>query len=64
MERRRRKQSWTDLLLVWGFVASFFGLFGVACFEAFKIVAVVPAAFKSGPMGFQNPMSVSQGDYE
>jgi hypothetical protein len=61
---RRRKQSLTDFLLVWGFVASFLGLFGAACFEAFKIVAVVPAAFQSGPVGFQNPMAASQSDYQ
>jgi hypothetical protein len=63
MERRKRRQSWSDRLLVWGFVASFVGLFGAACFEALKIVEVIPAAFRAAPVGLQNPMNVSQGDY-
>ena len=62
--QRRRRQTFGDMLLVWGFVASFLGLFGAACFEAFKIVAVVPAAFSSSPIGLQNPMAASQGDYQ
>jgi hypothetical protein len=62
--QRRRRQSWSDLLLVWGFVASFLGLFGLACFEAAKIFAAVPAAFNSSPIGLRNPMEVSDGDYQ
>ena len=63
--QRRRKQSWSDILVVWGFLASFLGLFGAACFEAAKIFEVVPAAFQgAGATSLQNPMDVSAGDYQ
>ncbi|HWD21257.1 MAG TPA: hypothetical protein VHB20_18465 [Verrucomicrobiae bacterium] len=57
----RRRQSLSDILLVWGFVLSFFALFGVACVEAFKIVAHVPSAFQSG-LSLRNPMNASDAD--
>lgn len=57
--RRRplRRQSLGDVILAWGFLLSFAGLFGAACFEAWKIVAVVPHAFEASPtVAFRNPM--------
>ena len=57
---RRRRQSLADLLLVWGFLLSLAALLVAACFEAYKIVAVVPAAFEASPtVAFRNPMSAS-----
>jgi len=50
------------MLLVWGFVLSFFGLFGAACFEAYKIVAVIPAAFESSHAYWRSPMTASDDD--
>jgi len=44
-------------------VLSLAGLFGAACFEAFKIVAVIPAAFESAPALWRNPMTASDDDY-
>ena len=62
--QRRRQQSLADMLLVWGFVLSFAGLLGAGCFEAFKIVAVIPAAFESSPALWRNPMGASEDDYQ
>jgi hypothetical protein len=62
--QQRRRQSLTDMLLVWGFVLSFLGLCGAGCFEAFKIVAVIPAAFESSPVVWRNPMRGSENDYQ
>jgi len=59
----RRRQSLADTLLVWGFLLSFLGLFGAGCFEAFKIVAVLPGAFESVPNIRNNPMMASDDDY-
>jgi|GEM_PF-6224871 len=54
---QRRRQSLSDLVLVWGFLLSFAALFAVACVEAWKIVSVVPAAFEASPsVGLRNPM--------
>ena len=65
MQRQRRQSlSLTDMLLVWGFVLSFLGLFGAGCFEAIKIVAVIPAAFESSPAVWRNPMRGSEEDYQ
>jgi hypothetical protein len=62
--QRRRRQSLADLLLVWGFVASFAGLMGAGCYEAYKIVAVLPAAFESSPAVWRNPIRASEDDYQ
>jgi len=62
--QQRRRQSLADTLLVWGFVLSFAGLLGAGCFEAFKIVAIIPAAFESSPAVFRNPMRASEDDYQ
>ena len=51
-----------DIFLVWGFVLSFLGLCGAACFEAIKIVKVIPAAFESSPAVLRNPMMRSEDD--
>jgi hypothetical protein len=56
MERSRR-ESLADTLIAWGFVLSFVGLMAAACFEAYKIVAVIPAAFNSSPVVWRNPMA-------
>jgi hypothetical protein len=48
--------------MVWGFLLSLAAMFGAACFEAFKIVAVIPAAFESAPSVFRNPMAASDDD--
>ena len=58
---QRRRKSWSDVVLVWGFLLSFAGLFGVACFEALKIVSVVPAAFE-GRAEFRKPMMGADDD--
>jgi hypothetical protein len=50
------------MLLVWGFLLAFLGLFGAGCYEAFKIVAVIPAAFESSPAVWRNPMMASEDD--
>ncbi|HUD46535.1 MAG TPA: hypothetical protein VMR33_06880 [Candidatus Baltobacteraceae bacterium] len=62
--KQRPRQSLGDTLLVCGLLLSFVGLFGMACFEAFKVFAVVPAAFDSSPFVWSNPMSASDGDYQ
>jgi hypothetical protein len=62
--QKRRRQYLTDILLVWGFLLSFVGLLAAGCFEAFKIVAVIPAAFDSSPAAFRNPMGASEDDYQ
>jgi hypothetical protein len=51
------------MLLVWGFLLSFLGLCGAGFYEAFKIVAVIPAAFESSPAVWRNPMRGSEDDY-
>jgi len=50
--------------VVWGFLLSFAGIFGLGCFEAFKIFAVIPAAFDSSPFVFVNPMNAADPDYQ
>ncbi len=62
--QHRRRQSLADTLLVWGFLLSFFGLFGAGCYEAFKIVAVLPGTFESAPAVWRNPMPASDDDYQ
>jgi hypothetical protein len=62
--QRQRRPSLTDILLVWGFVLSFAGLLGAGCFEAYKIVAVIPAAFESSPAVWRNPMGASEDDHQ
>jgi hypothetical protein len=61
--QKRRRQSLTDLLLVWGFVLSFVGLLGAGCYEAFKLVALVPGAFETSPAAWRGPMGGSEDDY-
>jgi hypothetical protein len=58
----RRRQSLADTLMGWGFLLSFFTLFGAACFEAYKIVAVIPAAFESSHAYWRAPMTASDDD--
>jgi hypothetical protein len=58
----RRRQSLTDILVAWGLLVSLVGIFGLGCFEAFKVFAVIPAAFDSSPMVWSNPMMPSDGD--
>jgi hypothetical protein len=60
--QKRGQQSLADTLLVWGFVASFVGLLGAGCFEAYKIVAAIPAVFESAPAIWRNPMRASDYD--
>jgi hypothetical protein len=50
------------MLLVWGFVLSFFGLLGAGCYEAFKVLAVIPSAFAERPAAWRNPMMISDSD--
>jgi hypothetical protein len=51
------------MIVVWGFILSLAGLFSVGCFEAFKIVSVVPGAFVSAPAILHNPMSGARNDH-
>jgi hypothetical protein len=51
------------MLLVWGFVLSFAGLIGAGCFEAYKIVSVLPAAFESSPALLRSPMRAWEEEY-
>ena len=44
------------MLVVWGFLLSFLGLCVAGCYEAFKIVAVIPSAFESSSAVWRNPM--------
>ncbi|MGD0813664.1 MAG: hypothetical protein ABSA83_08685 [Verrucomicrobiota bacterium] len=53
----------TDTLVVWGFLLSFLGLCGAGCYEAFKIVAVLPSAFESSSAVWRNPMGASENEY-
>jgi hypothetical protein len=62
--QKRRKQSWADILLVWGFVLSFAAVLVAGGFEAYKILAVIPAAFGSSSGVWRNPMAASQDDYQ
>ena len=62
--QRRQRLSLAEALLVWGFVLSFVGLLGAGCFEAYKIVAVIPAAFESSPAILRNPMNASADYYQ
>jgi hypothetical protein len=62
--QRRQKQSLADLLVVWGFVFSLLSLMGAGCFEAYKIVAAIPAAFESSSGMWDNPMNASDQDYQ
>jgi hypothetical protein len=62
--QRQRLQSYAEMLLVWGFVLSFVALLGAGCFEACKIVTVIPGAFESSPAVWRNPMRASDGDYQ
>lgn len=62
--QRRRRQSLGDTLLVWGFVLSFAGLMGAGCFEAIKLVSLVPAAFESSPGVLRNPMWASEEEFQ
>jgi hypothetical protein len=58
----RRKQSWSDIFLIGGFVLSFCILVGVACFEACKIVGNIPSVFDSSTTVWSNPMNSSVDD--
>jgi hypothetical protein len=60
--RQRRRQTLGDTLVVWGILLSLGGLFGLGCFEASKIFAVIPAAFDSSPMQWTSPMRATYGD--
>jgi hypothetical protein len=51
------------MLLVWGFLLSFLGLCGAGCYEAFKIVAVIPSAFESSSAVWRNPMAESEDSF-
>ena len=61
--QQRRRLSLTDMLVVWGFLLSFLGLCVAGCYEAFKIVAVIPSAFESSSAVWRNPMGASQDEY-
>jgi len=50
------------MLLLWGFVLSLVALMGAGCFEAWKIVSVIPAAFESSPEAWRIPMLYSGED--
>jgi hypothetical protein len=62
--KRRQKESLADMIVIWGFVLSFAGLLGAGCFEAYKIVSVIPAAFATSSSSWSNPMNGSYGGYE
>jgi hypothetical protein len=58
----RRRQPWTDTLLVWGFVLSLAGFVAAGCCEAFKILSIIPSAFASAPALWRNPMTAANDD--
>jgi hypothetical protein len=60
--QRQQRESLVETLMVWGFVLSLAGLLGLGCFEACKILSVIPAAFESSPPSFRNPMWASDDD--
>jgi hypothetical protein len=60
----QRRQSWEDILLVWGFVLSFAAMLVAGGFEAVKLVKLVPGAFESSPGALQNPMRASEDGYQ
>jgi hypothetical protein len=60
--RQQRRQTLGDTLVVWGILLSLAVLFGLGCFEASKIFAVIPAAFESTPMQWSSPMRATYGD--
>jgi hypothetical protein len=60
--QRQQRLSLGETILVLGFVLSFAGLLAAGCFEACKIVSVVPAAFESSPSVLRNPMMASDDD--
>ncbi|HEY3862084.1 MAG TPA: hypothetical protein VGO59_09370 [Verrucomicrobiae bacterium] len=61
-KRRRQRESLSDILIVWGFLLSFIALLGAGCFEAWKVVSVIPAAFQSSTAVMRNPMWASSDD--
>jgi hypothetical protein len=61
--QREKRESLADALIVWGFVLSLGGFLVAGCFEACKIVALIPAAFESTPASFHNPVYGSDDDY-
>jgi hypothetical protein len=60
--QRRRRLSFEDMLLVGGFLAVLAGLLAAGCYEAYKIVAVIPSAFEVSPDVLRNPMRASEDD--
>ena len=60
--QRRQRFSLADTLLVGGFVLSLVALMGAGCFEAWKIVSLLPAAFESAPSYRSLPMGASDDD--
>lgn len=51
-----------DTLLVSGFVLALAGMLGAGCFEAGKILALIPAAFESTRGVWRSPMFPSGND--
>ena len=47
-----------------GFLASLAGLLAAGCYEAYKIVSVVPYAFEGLPGLRRNPMAASEDDHQ
>jgi len=54
--------SFTDAIMVWGFLLALGGMLGCGCYEAFKILALVPATFQSSPAIWRNPMTASDNE--
>ena len=61
---RQRRHSVTDSVVVWGFVLSFAGLLVAGCFEAYKIIRVIPGAFASSSSVMQNPLRATDDDHQ
>ncbi len=62
--QRRRRQTLDETIILWGFLASLAGLLAAGCYEAYKIVSVVPYAFEASPGLMRNPMAASEDDYQ
>jgi hypothetical protein len=62
--QRRRRLSLEDLLIVWGFLATLAAFLAAGCYEACKIVRVIPSAFEVSPGVLRNPMRASDDDYQ
>ncbi len=57
--QQRPRQSFSDLVFLWGFIAVFAALLGSGVYEAYKVVSAIPAAFDASSTQFHNPMSGS-----